>query len=866
MYRTHRLSTATIWLTAAILTAGLFVQPSAVHAGEPWDAAPMDWPYWRGPEMNGVSREKNIPTEWSPDQVGEGNLVWKNEELAGRSTPIVMDGLLYTLVRDQPETNKEGEKVVCVDAATGEKVWESRFNAYLTDVPDTRVGWSCVVGDPVSKKVFALGVCGYFQCLDAKTGETLWSHSLSEEYGLLSTYGGRTNMPITYKNLVIISAVIIGWGDMAKPAHRFMAFDQRNGEMVWFNGTRLLPDDTTYSSPVLTSFNGEAAMVFASGDGGVYAFQPETGKQIWSYDVSARGISTTPLVVGDKVICGHNQENLDTTKMGALFCLDGTSQGPIKSGSPSELWRNTEMFVGKGAPIHVDGKVFAVDDPSTTGTLLCVDLQTGKLLQEQKLGGPAFSSPLYVDGKIYLLTENARWWVFEPTEDGFKTLARDRMRIGDVHGSPIVSHGRLYITTNEAVYCIANPNAAPEADERPAPPKIDPAKADAKPAQLQITPVEMLVEPGDEHPLQVRLYNKKGAFLGTAKELKKNVNFEVEGIGSVENAVYIAPEKKVTDAALITATLDGFSGTARVRVIPPFPWSYDFDNGDIPVTWVGIRYRHIPIDFELLQELKAQNQMASELYIFLMSSFINSGLPVAKFDDSTPRKGWTDFTTFMKMPDVAGNLEESKTKLEPLLEILKDKGVVSGWSWDTWSAGSLKGIRLTVQRGPRKISEGNGVMMKITTIPKGMRSQGWMGPVDVHDYTIEADVYASEKEGRLPDIGLVGQRYTLDLMGASQQLQIRTWTPQLRMAQTVPYEWKPRIWYRLKFRTEAQGDKAVLKGKVWERDKPEPKEWTVVAEDPSPNLTGSPGTFGNAKDAELFYDNIKVYKNDQGEG
>ena len=131
-------------------------------------------------------------------------------------------------------------------------------------------------------------------------------------------------MPITYKNLVIISAVIIGWGDMAKPAHRFMAFDQRNGEMVWFNGTRLLPDDTTYSGPVLTAFNGEPAMVFASGDGGVYAFQPETGKQIWSYDVSARGISTTPLVVGDKVICGHNQENLDTTKMGALFCLDGT--------------------------------------------------------------------------------------------------------------------------------------------------------------------------------------------------------------------------------------------------------------------------------------------------------------------------------------------------------------------------------------------------------------------------------------------------------------------------------------------------------------------------------------------------------------
>ncbi|MCA9072709.1 MAG: pyrrolo-quinoline quinone, partial [Planctomycetaceae bacterium] len=377
-------------------------------------------------------------------------------------------------------------------------------------------------------------------------------------------------------------------------------------------------------------------------------------------------------------------------------------------------------------------------------------------------------------------------------------------------------------------------------------------------------PVEMQVQPGDTHPLQVRLYNEKGAYLGTAKELNKKIQFEVEGVGKVVDGEYIAPAKTVTDAALLTASLGDVTGTARVRVIPPFSWSYDFDNGEIPVTWVGIRYRHIPIDFELLQALKAQNPMASELYIFLMSSFINSGLPAAKYDDSTPRKGWTDFTTFMKMSEVAGDLQQSKAKIDPLLEILKDKGVVKGWSWENWNNGSLKGIRLTVQRGPRKISEGNGVMMKITTIPKGMRSQGWMGTIDAHDYTIEADIYASEKDGRLPDIGLVGQRYTLDLMGASQQLQIRTWTPQLRMAQTVPYEWKPRVWYRLKFRTEAQDGKAVLKGKVWERGKPEPAEWTVTAEDPSPNLTGSPGTYGNAKDAELFYDNIKVYENSDG--
>jgi len=70
----------------------------------------------------------------------------------------------------------------------------------------------------------------------------------------------------------------------------------------------------------------------------------------------------------------------------------------------------------------------------------------------------------------------------------------------------------------------------------------------------------------------------------------------------------------------------------------------------------------------------------------------------------------------------------------------------------------------------------------------------------------------------------------------------------------------------MKFRTAVEKDAngkeiAVLRGKVWERDKKEPAEWQVEAKDPSPNLNGSPGTYGNAKDAELFYDNIKVYEN-----
>jgi hypothetical protein len=115
----------------------------------------------------------------------------------------------------------------------------------------------------------------------------------------------------------------------------------------------------------------------------------------------------------------------------------------------------------------------------------------------------------------------------------------------------------------------------------------------------------------------------------------------------------------------------------------------------------------------------------------------------------------------------------------------------------------------------------------------------------------------------MPDAGVIAQRYTLDLMGNSQQLQIRSWTAQLdnRFAVTVPFKWDPETWYVLKFRAETDGEKAVLKGKAWKKGEPEPSEWTVTGTDEVGNLQGSPGLFGNAGEAEIYYDNITVTPN-----
>lgn len=827
--------------------------------------AEENWPYWRGPDFTNTSGEKNLPAEWDP-KGGEGSNVLWAKPYPIRSTPVLMNDRLYFLTTaHEEEPQKMGEKVVCLDANTGDLIWEYAFTVYLSDVPAERVGWSTPVCDPETGNVYALGVCGYFCCLNGETGQVLWDRSLHEEFGLLSTYGGRTNFPIVFENNVIISAVVIGWGEMAKPAHRFLCFDKTNGVPVWFEGTRLLPEDTTYSAPVLAVIDGELQMIFSSGDGGVHGYQPRTGKKLWTYNVSGRGINVSPLVVGNRVYGGHSEENLDSTQMGAVFCIDPTKRGDItKTG---EIWRKTDYMVGRSSPVMIDGRLYCADDRAK---LHCLNPENGEALGSPvRMGTMMRANLLVADSKIYAHEANGRGYILEPTEDGAKMIHKFRFQRGEeAHGTPIASKGRIFIPTTGNLYCIGLKDAEVKVDALPKLGK-ETAPSENKAAQIVIAPVDSLLYPGTKQQLQVRLYNSKGQYLRLANP--GEVSFKLQGPGSIDaNGLYVIPrEQSIPAATTITASIGELTGEARIRVVPQLPWSVDFDNGEIPVTWVGARYRHIPLDFELLMKLKNEDQFASDLYIYLMTEFTNFA-PKRVFDDSTPRMTWTGLLQFVGLADGTDRpktVEDAKKSFDKALFRLKDEGVIATAEWSTWErptnveGETTQQPRLTVTQGERKI-DGNGVMCKITTIPKGARSQGWMGHPEFHDYTIQADVYGFERNGKLPDIGLVAQRYTLDMMGASQQLQFRTWTPQLnRFSVDVPFEWKANQWYTMKFQASSADGKAMLKGKVWPKGQEEPAEWQIEATDEIGNENGSPGLFGNAKDAEIFYDNITVKRN-----
>ena len=578
----------------AVLTIVLLVCQNALVSTTAF-AQSADWPYWRGPNFNGTADVTGLPDDWDPEG-GEGsNLLWKRDDLGGPCTPVAMGGRLYTIQRADPDTAIEGERIVCVDATTGKDVWEHRYNVWLSDVPAERVGWSSVVADPETGYIYALGSCDIFHCLDAATGKVIWKLPLHEQFGMLSTYGGRTNFPIVHEDLVIISGIIINWGDRAKPNHRLIGLDKKTGKVIWFSGTRDLPYDTTYSAPSLVTINGQLQLIMGAGDGSIWGFQPRSGKPLWNYSLSRRGIFATPLVVGNRVFCSQSEENVgeNNNVMGTVAGLTVHGQGDTTA--VEEDWKELGVVAGYSEPLYIDDKLYLVDDRCK---MWIFDAKTGELIVEKKafVGSRQRCALLYADGKIYVTTENGRWAIVEPTEDGFKVLNKGRVDDCGFAGSPIVADSKLYFQGTTALFCVGNETA------KQTPEKIggllEPETAidqDTKIATIVITPNEALVKPGETLELSTRVFNANGQRLPDSKD----VTFSVKGPGSVDGNLFTANADAAHTAATITATVGEATGDARVRIVPPLPWKFTFDDlKDPPLSWVGARYRHIikPVD------------------------------------------------------------------------------------------------------------------------------------------------------------------------------------------------------------------------------------------------------------------------------
>jgi hypothetical protein len=364
-----------------------------------------------------------------------------------------------------------------------------------------------------------------------------------------------------------------------------MCFDKATGELRWLNGTGISPYDTTYSTPTLMPIAGQQALVFASGDGEVWAMQPRTGKPIWHYPLSRAGINVSPLVATDgTVFMSHSEENMFGNTQGAVVALDGTKSGDLTG---TELWQHLQVMAGKASPVLYDGRLYVVDDRAK---MFIYNARTGDLVARKALGNVMRSTPLVADGKIYVCTNNGLWWILRPTERGVEDVHRLRLSGDESDGSPVVSHGRIYLPTSLALYCLGLPNQVPSADPVPPQPQEDPI-TDKTPSVAQVVPYDALLKPGGEQAFRVRLFNARGQHLRDVPA--GEVQFAVEGPGAItSDGKYSAPADAGHECALVTCKVGSLTSSSRVRITPPLPWSFDFNDADKPpLTWIGGRVR-----------------------------------------------------------------------------------------------------------------------------------------------------------------------------------------------------------------------------------------------------------------------------------
>jgi outer membrane protein assembly factor BamB len=551
-----------------------------------------DWPAWRGPEQTGMSREDAVITSWSED--GE-NLLWR-VPVGGRSTPIVMNGRMYSI----GPVGTGGclqERIFCLDANTGLLIWEHRFNVFHTDIVENRVGWTSLVGDPETGNIYGHGTGGQLFAYD-KDGKRLWTWSLTEELGRSSGYGGRLHTPIIDEDRVIISFtyILTQWGTGKKKAgHRYYAFDKHTGEVVWIGQPGGKPKNTTYSTPVVTVADGRRILVAPNADGNIYGMEARTGRKIWTFKYSLAGLNSTGVARGRHFYLSHSEENVKGTEMGALVCIDVTGKGDITD--TGEVWRVDGIKGGYSSLALGTDHVYVAEN---NAVLHAFDAMTGKKAWEYDVGRAMKGSPVVTaDGVIYVGEVNGMFHILKDKGDkcvklDYKEFTRSDGLVVEIQGSPAISNGRVYFMTRYDTYCLGKTTA------KTIMVSVPPMEAEDKPAPggtpfAILHPAVMSVAPGDEIQLRISMFDGKGTMFGAAPlpAAAPTGAWTVKGVaGTVsEDGMFHASAENKFSAGTVTLKMGELTATARIRISPKLPISESFDKmaiGKQAPGWIGI--------------------------------------------------------------------------------------------------------------------------------------------------------------------------------------------------------------------------------------------------------------------------------------
>jgi len=389
-----------------------------------------DWPSWRGPRLDGISTEKNLPLRWSD----KDNVAWKTEIPGiGHSSPIIFGDRVFVTSCIE---NEQKRMLYCLDRTSGKILWEREvvtsklehkhgLNSFASSTPTTDGKYLWVSFLEYPKMVVV--------CFDYE-GKEVWRKSPG---ALLSTHGFCSS-PVLHKDLVILN------GDQDAQAY-IVALDKKTGEEKWRadrpNKTR------SYCTPILIESKGKPGVtqLVLSGSKCVTSYNADTGKLIWIINGPTEQYVAS-LVFTDEML-------FLTTGFPEYHLMGIRPDGEGDVTKSQVAWHHAKLPAKEASyvpsPIAYDAHFFVVSD---LGYLTCLEAATGKKLWMEKMGKHHSASPVLADGHFYFTDDDGVTWVLK-AGDKFDVVAKNEL--GEpVRASPAISRGQIFLRGSNHLFCI----------------------------------------------------------------------------------------------------------------------------------------------------------------------------------------------------------------------------------------------------------------------------------------------------------------------------------------------------------------------------------------------------------------------------
>ncbi|GMW03489.1 MAG: hypothetical protein AMXMBFR84_46230 [Candidatus Hydrogenedentota bacterium] len=383
-------------------------------------ATAADWPQWRGINRDGKSTETDLLKVWPPDGPKR---IWQVEALGeGHASMAVANGRIYTT--GMLEESNEG--VLSAIDLQGNLLWQRKYGPEWTEgYPGAR---SCPTVD--GNRVYAVSGTGRIVCLDAKSGEMLWSRDMTSDLGAIAPKMGFAESPI-----------VIGKNVYCTPGGNevcIAALDKLTGKTV--ATTKSLSDKNAYCSPIYVEKGGQPLLITLT-DIHLVGVDPRDCGVVWStpFDENEelQNHSVSPIYVD-----GHIYVTSAHRTGGTLFTLAESGK------SVTQGWSDETLCTLHGGVVAVNGFIYG---SSNLGKWVCVDIRNGQIMYEQD--GVGKGSIIYANGMLYCYGEKGDFALVEAIPDSFRVVSQFKIREGKgPHWAhPVIAGGRLYIRQNGTI-------------------------------------------------------------------------------------------------------------------------------------------------------------------------------------------------------------------------------------------------------------------------------------------------------------------------------------------------------------------------------------------------------------------------------